>query len=68
VGASLLCAIGFTVPLLFASALFGPSSATYSAYTVGLMGASVIGAITGVMVLRRATRASALRHIEDSEF
>jgi NhaA family Na+:H+ antiporter len=55
-GATLLCAIGFTVPLLFAGALFGASSATYGAFTVGLLGASVLGAIFGVTVLRRATR------------
>lgn len=53
-GATLLCAIGFTVPLLFAGALFGGSSATYGAYTVGLVGASILGAILGLAVLRRA--------------
>lgn len=55
-GATLLCAIGFTVPLLFAGALFGSASATYGAFTVGLLGASVIGALGGVVLLRRATR------------
>ena len=55
-GASLLCAIGFTVPLLFAGAIFGTTSATYGAFTVGLLGASVLGAVMGVALLRRATR------------
>lgn len=55
VGASLLCAIGFTVPLLFAGALFGAGSTTYGAFTVGLLAASVLGAACGVTVLRRAT-------------
>jgi NhaA family Na+:H+ antiporter len=55
-GATLLCAIGFTVPLLFAGALFGSTSATYGAFTVGLLGASVIGALGGVVLLRSATR------------
>lgn len=56
VGASLLCAIGFTVPLLFAGALFGSTSATYGAFTVGLLVASILGACGGVTLLRRATR------------
>ncbi|HEY5302528.1 MAG TPA: Na+/H+ antiporter NhaA [Acidimicrobiales bacterium] len=55
-GATCLCAIGFTVPLLFAGNLFGSDSATYSAFTVGLLGASVIGSGVGVVLLRRATR------------
>ena len=55
-GATLLCAIGFTVPLLFASALFSPTSATYGAFTVGLLGASLVGAGAGVTILRRVTR------------
>lgn len=55
-GASLLCAIGFTVPLLFAGALFPTTSPTYGAFTVGLLAASVIGAVGGVALLRRATR------------
>ncbi len=55
-GATMLCAIGFTVPLLFAGAVFGSTSPTYSAYTVGLLVASVIGAVAGVLTLRRAAR------------
>ena len=57
-GASLLCAIGFTVPLLFAGALYSPTSATYGAFTVGLLGASLVGGVMGVALLRRATHAS----------
>jgi NhaA family Na+:H+ antiporter len=55
-GATLLCAIGFTVPLLFAGALYPSTSATYGAFTLGLFGASVVGALGGVALLRRATR------------
>lgn len=55
-GASLLCAIGFTVPLLFAGSLFSSTSPTYGAFTLGLLIASVLGAISGVALLRRACR------------
>lgn len=56
VGAGLLCAIGVTVPLLFAGALYPPSSTTYGAFTVGLLLASLLGAGAGLTVVRRATR------------
>jgi len=56
-GATLLCSIGFTVPLLFAGALYPRASATYGAFTLGLLGASVVGGVLGVAILRRATRA-----------
>ncbi|NNN07838.1 MAG: hypothetical protein HKL85_01425 [Acidimicrobiaceae bacterium] len=55
-GGSLLCAIGFTVPLLFAGALFPITSPTYSAFTAGLLVASLLGALSGVIVLRHASR------------
>jgi NhaA family Na+:H+ antiporter len=55
--AATLCAIGFTVPLLFAGALFGPGTATYGAFTLGLVGASLLSAILGVSLLRYQTRA-----------
>ena len=48
---AVLCAIGFTVPLLFAQALFPTSGATYGAFTVGLLGASVIAAVVGAILL-----------------
>ncbi|MBW4029853.1 MAG: Na+/H+ antiporter NhaA [Acidobacteria bacterium] len=57
IGATLLCAIGFTVPLLFAGALYPLTSATYGAFTLGLLGASLVGGVLGVAILRRATRA-----------
>lgn len=57
-GATLLCAIGFTVPLLFAGALYPRTSATYGAFTLGLLGASLVGGVLGVLILRRATRAA----------
>jgi len=54
-GGTMLCAIGFTVPLLFAGALFPATSATYGAFTLGLFTASVLSAVLGVVILRRAT-------------
>ena len=57
-GAAMLCAIGFTVPLLFAGALYPPTGATYGAFTLGLLGASLVGGVAGVATLRRATHAA----------
>ena len=56
VGIALLCAIGFTVPLLFAGALFGAQSASYGAFTLGLLIASLISAALGVSLLRAQAR------------
>ena len=56
VGGATLCAIGFTVPLLFAQRLFGTQSVTYSAITVGLLSSSVVAAVVGVGLLRAGTR------------
>jgi len=53
-GAAMLCAMGVTVPLLFASALFGTHSPTTSALTLGLILATILGGAGGVFVLRRA--------------
>jgi Na+:H+ antiporter, NhaA family len=55
-GAAILCAIGVTVPLLFAGRLFRPASAAYGALDLGLVVASVIAALLGVVLLRAATR------------
>jgi NhaA family Na+:H+ antiporter len=55
-GVSTLCAIGFTVPLLFANTLFGPRSSTYGADTLGLLLASLIAGMLGVTTLRYLTR------------
>lgn len=54
---SLLCAIGFTVPLLFATSLFGARSPLYGAFAVGLFTSSAIAAIVGGTLLyaRRAS-------------
>ncbi len=52
-GGSLLCAMGFTIPLLIASRLFGAASATYGAFAAGLDITTVLGGILGVVVLRR---------------
>ncbi len=54
-GSSLLCAIGFTVPLLFASALFSTNGSIYGAFAAGLLAASVLAAVGGVMILRRVS-------------
>lgn len=54
---AVLCAIGFTVPLLFARALFAPSSAAYGAFSVGLVVASLIAAVVGGVMLRHGVSA-----------
>ena len=54
--AGVLCAIGVTVPLLFAGRLYDPQSATYGAFDVGLVAASILAALVGVVLLRTATR------------
>lgn len=58
---SLLCAIGFTVPLLFASSVFGYGSVASSSITVGLLIASVLAAALGVVLLRRAINRSTVQ-------
>lgn len=55
---SVLCAIGFTVPLLFASELFGVKGSIYGAYTVGLLSASLVATLLGVTLLRWQNRRS----------
>ena len=52
-GASLLCAMGFTVPLLIAGRLFGSTSLNYGAFAAGLDLATVVGGVVGVLLLRR---------------
>ena len=54
--AGLLCAIGLTVPLLFAGALFHPAGEVYGAFDLGLLVASVLAAVAGVVLLRSASR------------
>jgi NhaA family Na+:H+ antiporter len=49
---ALLCAIGFTVPLLFATKLFGAQSALYAGYALGLLMSSAIAALAGGALLR----------------
>jgi NhaA family Na+:H+ antiporter len=53
---ALLCAIGFTVPLLFANELFGPQSPAYGAFTLGLLLCSLIAGVVGVPLLRMQLR------------
>ena len=54
--AGLLCAIGLTVPLLFAGTLYHPAGAVYGAFDLGLLVASVLAAVVGVVLLRSASR------------
>ena len=51
-GTGLLCAIGFTVPLVFASAVTKTCGANYNAVTMGLLGASLIGGVAGLFFVR----------------
>ena len=53
---SLLCAVGFTVPLLFAGSLYSSRSPTYGAFTLGLLIASLVAASFGVVLLRVQSR------------
>jgi len=49
---ALLCAIGFTVPLLFATKLFGAQSSLYAGYALGLLMSSAIATLVGGALLR----------------
>ena len=49
---ALLCAIGFTVPLLFATKFFGAQSTLYAGFALGLLMSSAIAAILGGVLLR----------------
>jgi NhaA family Na+:H+ antiporter len=53
---ALLCAIGFTVPLLFATKLFGSQSTLYAGYALGLLMSSAIAALLGGVLLRARHR------------
>src|SRR5664280_2548240 len=53
---ALLCAAGFTVPLLFAGALYSNQSPTYGAFTLGLLIASVLASASGIVLLRIQSR------------
>ena len=48
---AVLCAIGFTVPLLFAAKLFGAQSSLYAGFTLGLLISSGVAALVGGMLL-----------------
>ena len=54
--ASVLCAVGFTVPLLFAESLYGFESANYDAVTLGLLITTVCAGVVGVVLMRLAVR------------
>ncbi|MDE3107055.1 MAG: Na+/H+ antiporter NhaA [Acidobacteriota bacterium] len=50
-----LCAMGFTVPLLFAGTLFSPNGPIYGAFSLGLLLATVIAGLVGGSALRGLT-------------
>ncbi len=56
VGVGFLCAIGFTVPLVFASAIAPSGTTLYNAITIGLLLASVLGAALGLLFLSRGLK------------
>jgi Na+/H+ antiporter NhaA len=56
IGASLLCGVGFTVPLLYASVAFAHHEELFAATQLGLLVASVLGVIGGLLVLSRVAR------------
>lgn len=56
VAVATLCAMGFTVPLLFASTLFGATSGIYVAYSLGLLIATIVSGVVGVIALRAVLR------------
>ena len=58
VGASLLCGVGFTVPLLYASVAFAHEEALFAATQLGLLLASGVGLLSGVVTLLIADRRS----------
>ena len=51
----LVCAMGVTVPLIFARQVYGDSS-TYAVTTATLLGVTVLSGATGVVLLRRLNR------------
>jgi NhaA family Na+:H+ antiporter len=53
---ALLCAIGLTVPLVFATTVFGYGSATYQMANVVLITASLVAAALGIPLTSRALR------------
>jgi len=53
-GVGLLCAMGFTVPLLFARVVFGPNAAQLPPLTIALLVATVLGGAGGLVILRRS--------------
>ncbi len=60
IGASLLCGVGFTVPLLYASAAFSHNDALFAATQLGLLLASLLGLTSGIVVLLITARKAKL--------
>ncbi len=56
IGASLLCGVGFTVPLLYAGVAFAHHEDLFAAAQLGLLLASLIGLVGGLLVLVFAAR------------
>jgi len=60
VAASALCAVGLTVPLLFADAVYGRGTPSYATVTVALVVASVLGVVLGTVALRVVHRSATI--------
>ncbi len=60
IGASLLCGVGFTVPLLYASVAFSHNDALFAATQLGLLLASLLGLTSGIVVLLITARKAKL--------
>ena len=56
VAVATLCAMGLTVPLLFADRLFGSASVTYAAFSLGLLIATGLAGLLGFMILKVTSR------------
>jgi Na+:H+ antiporter, NhaA family len=51
IGAAMLCAIGFTVPLIFAESIFGLGSPSYAASQISLVMASLVALVLGIWLI-----------------
>ncbi len=52
IGVGFLCAVGFTVPLVFTSAVVAIASPAYNTITASLLIASIVGGVVGLLFLR----------------
>jgi len=61
IGVGFLCAIGFTVPLVFTAAFVSVGSALYNSVTIGLLLASLLGGVLGLTFLATGLRRHRVR-------